>query len=69
MKCPLCWREGAPDLCQYHLGAKERVEEGFQAWRRAYGGIDWKDYLDNIKRREQTGQWAKEIVELLERRA
>jgi len=27
--------------------------------------MEWKDYLDSVKRNPQTGQWAKEIAELL----
>jgi hypothetical protein len=66
MKCVLCGREGVPDLCLYHAEAKERVEAAYPKWVAACGGIDWKDYLDNVKRNPQTGQWAKEIAEHLQ---
>jgi hypothetical protein len=65
MKCPLCGREGVPDLCAYHREAKNKVEAAYPSWVKAYGGIGWKDYLDNVKRNAQTGQWAKEIAEFL----
>jgi len=32
---------------------------------KAYGNMEWKDFLDNVKRNPQTGQWAKEIAEVL----
>jgi hypothetical protein len=66
MKCKLCNREAVLDLCRYHEGAKQRVDAGYDLWVKAYGGMEWKDYLDKVKRNEQTGQWAKEIAEMLE---
>jgi hypothetical protein len=66
MKCSLCGREGASGLCPYHQAAKEKVQTTYQLWVKAYGRMEWKDYLDNVKRNVQTGQWAKEIAELLE---
>ncbi len=68
VKCQLCERTAAlTDLCVYHQGAMERVKEAYPLWVRAYGSIGWKGYLDNIKRNVQTGRWAKETAELLER--
>lgn len=66
MKCLLCAREAVSDLCEYHASAKETVERAYPAWEKAYGGLGWKDYLDNVKRNPQTGQWAKEIAEFLQ---
>ena len=65
MKCALCRREAASDLCDYHAEAREKVKGAYPAWTRAYGRIEWEDYLDKVKRNVQTGQWAKEIAELL----
>lgn len=65
MKCPLCGREAVSDLCLYHAAAKEKVQAAYLLWVKAYGRIEWEDYLDNVKRNPQTGQWAKEIAELL----
>ncbi len=66
MKCPLCGREAPTGLCQYHEEAKAKVEAAYPLWVRAYGRMEWKEYLDNVKRNVQTGQWAKEIVEFLQ---
>jgi hypothetical protein len=66
MKCPLCGREAPADLCPYHLAAKGRVEAAYPQWVKAYGRMEWKEYLDNVKRNVQTGQWAKEIAEFLQ---
>ena len=66
MKCKVCPREAVSDLCAYHEEAKVRVQAAYPQWVKAYGALDWKDYLDNVKRNVQTGQWAKEIAELLQ---
>jgi hypothetical protein len=65
MKCRLCGREAAKDLCHYHVEAEEKVRAAYPLWVKAYGGMEWKDYLDMVKRNPQTGQWAKEIAEVL----
>jgi hypothetical protein len=66
MKCMLCSRRAVSDLCTYHERAKRKVEAGYRVWINAYGKMEWKDYLDKVKRNEQTGQWAKEIAEMME---
>jgi len=62
MKCGVCGREAVSDLCVHHAEAKEKVQAAYPLWAVAYGRIDWKVYLDNVKRNPQTGQWAKEIA-------
>ena len=66
MKCMLCSRKAVSNLCRHHEEARRKVEAGYHLWAKAYGEIEWKDYLDKVKRNEQTGQWAKEITEMLE---
>ena len=66
VKCKLCGREAVSDLCRYHEKVKRKVEADYSLWVEAYGEIEWKDYLDKVKHNEQTGQWAKEIAEMLE---
>ncbi len=65
--CRLCKRDSAPSstLCRYHLAAKRSVESAYPQWNEAYGGITWKEYLQKITRDPETGQWAKEVAELL----
>jgi len=69
MKCQVCGRQATTDLCLYHQEAKERVESAYGAWVRAYGAMGWKTYLDRVITNSQTGQWAKEVAELLEGRS
>jgi hypothetical protein len=66
MKCSICGRDAVADLCVYHSEAKNRVEAAFPLWAKAYGRMEWKEYLDNVKRNVQTGQWAREIAEFLQ---
>jgi hypothetical protein len=63
----VCEREAVRDLCRYHQSAKDNLEAAYPRWNRAYGGMKWKTYLDNVKRNVQTGRWAKEIAEFLEK--
>ena len=69
--CRLCKRDCAPssDFCRYHLTAKQNVEFGYKRWSEAYGAITWKDYLQRIGKNAQTGEWAKEVAELLTKEA
>lgn len=66
MECPVCGKESQADLCPDHAAAKEKLEASYPLWVRAYGRIEWKDYLDNVKRNVQTGRWVKEIAEFLQ---
>ena len=65
MKCPLCGRNAEKELCNYHSAAKEEVEATYPLWVKAYGRIEWKEYLDSVKRNPQTGKWVREISEFL----
>ena len=62
MRCRLCEREAAVDLCHYHSEAKRRVEEAFQHWKAAYGTLEWNEYLERIIQNPETGQWAAEVA-------
>ena len=67
MKCQLCRRENevSSDLCRFHTQAKAALEEGYSAWNYAYGELSRSEYLDRIKRNQETGQWVKEVVGLI----
>lgn len=60
-------RDCAPSstLCRYHLAAKRKVDSQYARWNEAYGGITWKEYLLKVADSSETGQWAKEVAELL----
>lgn len=67
--CALCKRERAPSstFCPYHLSAKRSLEDGFEKWSEAYGGIAWDEYIRRIRASPETGRWVKEVAELLTR--
>ena len=65
MKCESCERQADGGLCRYHQEAKENLMAAFADWQRAYGSLDWAVYLDRIKRNPRTGQWAKEVADIL----
>jgi hypothetical protein len=66
MKCLICGREGVEDLCRHHGEARGKLEAAYPLWVKAYGRMDWLEYLDNVKRNVQTGRWAKETAEFLQ---
>jgi hypothetical protein len=47
------------------LTAKRNLESGFKQWTEAYGSITMKEYLQRIGRNKESGQWVKEVAELL----
>jgi hypothetical protein len=68
MQCKLCARkaEGAGELCRYHSAARDALKRGYGAWKEAYSGISWRDYLNKVKALDETGQWIKDVVTLEE---
>ena len=69
--CLLCRRDAEPssELCKHHLAAKNNLESAYIAWKEGYGELSWKDYLRRVRSRSETGQWAKEVADLLAKRA
>lgn len=65
--CRLCARETAPSspFCQYHLGARRNLDSAYKVWNEAYGGMTWAEYLRRVIQSKETGQWAREVAELL----
>jgi hypothetical protein len=65
MKCALCSRSADDELCGRHLQAEGRLEEAYGRWVEAYGAMDWKVFLDRVITNARSGQWAKEVAQLL----
>jgi hypothetical protein len=64
--CRVCGRkrvEGS-DYCVYHHGAHEGLKEAHEGWRRALG-VGWAEFLDQVLKRPETGDWAREVAEHL----
>jgi hypothetical protein len=65
--CRLCKREPSSpsSLCKNHLMAKKSLESAYRKWSEGYGGMTWEDYLKKIGQSPETGQWAKEVADML----
>jgi hypothetical protein len=63
MKCAACSRDAEGKYCRYHSQALERLREHYGAWVKAYGDMQWGDYLAKVSKMEETGSWVKEVVE------
>ena len=65
MKCKLCRREAERKsvLCVFHARAREALREGYECWSDAYGELSWKEYVNRIKGRAETGEWVKDLVD------
>ncbi|MBD3189959.1 MAG: hypothetical protein GF308_04925 [Candidatus Heimdallarchaeota archaeon] len=67
-RCIICQstiQEG--DYCEAHLIAKKNLEKKFSAWKKAYDGLSWSEYLSQIVNNPDVpiGEWAKEVAEFL----
>lgn len=65
MRCKLCAREAVSDLCRYHEEAKGQVEAAYRLWKEAYGTLGWEDYLREVIKNPETGEWAVEVARLM----
>jgi len=65
MKCRLCRRETEREsvLCVFHARAREALLAGYERWSDAYGELSWKEYVNRIKGRAETGEWVKDLVD------
>jgi hypothetical protein len=66
MKCLVCGKESPTDLCGHHAEARENLKAAYPLWVEAYGGLEWMEYLDKVKRNVQSGQWVKDVAEFLQ---
>jgi hypothetical protein len=64
LTCSLCGRKAIEHsgLCRYHDCARRRVIEAYDGWLRAYGALEWDEYLRRVQELEGSGQWAKEVA-------
>ena len=67
-KCAICSRpasdsRGGRTYCVYHTQAYDGVVSHYKDWITAYGGLTWQEYLYNIVKMKESGDWIKEIAE------
>ncbi len=74
MKCTACSREELLSddehhdpqqrYCRYHAEALEQLKRHYGSWVAAYGSISWQDYLKRLSKMEETGQWARDVIDM-----
>ena len=68
MKCKVCSREAKTqpqsEYCELHQKAYENIQRKSERWKSALN-IEWREYLNEIKKNPLTGIWAKEVAENL----
>ena len=70
-KCGACSREASSKkFCNYHENAYNTLKKNYDVWKDAYGKISWKEYLERLLERKETGSWVKDVImiELKEKR-
>ncbi len=70
-KCIACSREASANkFCNYHENAYNTLKKNYDVWKDGYGKISWKEYLERLLERKETGSWVKDVIilELKEKR-
>jgi hypothetical protein len=64
-RCQICDRVGASDkgYCHYHDLAYKSLFYNFIKWKKAYGNIEWNNYLEKVLKLRGTGDWVKDVIE------
>lgn len=67
--CQICNRlvRETDRFCTYHQEAFEALSKIYYEWDKAYGGLDWIEYLRQVIEVEGTGKWVIEVAEVLKK--
>ena len=65
-QCPICNRKTGEDdpLCAYHQRSYLNLREKYDRWKAAMD-ISWEDYLREVARNPNTGEWVREVAQHL----
>ncbi|TFG07586.1 hypothetical protein EU522_00590 [Candidatus Thorarchaeota archaeon] len=65
--CIICGRPAQERnrFCKYHQSAFEALTKTYEEWNKAFGGIEWYEYLKEVLEAEGTGLWVNEVVEII----
>jgi hypothetical protein len=65
--CEVCGRSvmETDRFCMYHREAFEALSKTHEKWDKAYGGMEWYEYLCQVVEAEGTGKWVIEVAEVL----
>ncbi|NHI83370.1 MAG: hypothetical protein EAX81_03610 [Candidatus Thorarchaeota archaeon] len=67
--CIICGRPIQEEhrFCRYHQNAYEELRKMFDRWEKAYGSMQWHDYLEGVLKAEGTGIWVAEVIEAIKK--
>ncbi|MFW9851695.1 MAG: hypothetical protein ACFFDS_02000 [Candidatus Thorarchaeota archaeon] len=67
LKCPICKRDKKlpqQKYCVTHNEAKEKLQNGYESWLKAYNILSWEDYLQQLLSLEGgVGNLIRDVVE------
>ena len=65
-ECPICNRtkSSEKEFCSYHLIAYQKLEDGWDRWKKALD-LDWDKYLLRVYEVEGLGLWIQEVIDYL----
>ena len=65
--CPICKADKKSlndKYCKYHLQAKDRLQQGYESWLKAYSILAWEDYLKQLlDLGDQVGDLIRDVIE------
>ncbi len=65
--CPICKvdKKNLNDrYCKFHLQAKDRLQQGYESWLKAYSILSWEDYLKQLlDLGDQVGDLIRDVIE------
>ena len=64
MSCKICNEELTDDYCRAHSAAMKNLKETYKIWKKAMD-IDWKKYLEAVRRNKNSGEWVVEMCKHL----
>ncbi len=67
LKCPICKRDKEivhQKYCSTHNEAKEKLQNGYESWLKAYNILSWDDFLQQLLSLEgEVGSLIRDVAE------
>lgn len=51
-------------FCTYHEKAYDELKKNYDGWVEAYGKLSWREYLERLLGKKETGSWVKDVIML-----
>ncbi|MBS7655698.1 hypothetical protein KEJ50_04265 [Candidatus Bathyarchaeota archaeon] len=63
-KCVICFNEVEEneDFCELHKLAYLNIIKAYSEWKKAYGEVSFKDFLEKIIEAKESGEAVKEVA-------